>query len=212
MKKIKTLLKSGDYIEVILIKKRYKGFLLESSEENKDILILKLDSGYNIGLNKKDILEAKLIKEFSEKKEKIEVIKAKEKPNIAMIITGGTISAKLNPKKGGVDWLDTPESLFKFYPKIFEKVNLLKVEVPFMKASEDMDFKDWKKIANVAEKLLNDNNIKGVIITQGTDFLHYASAALSFFLRDLNKPVILTYRSEERRVGKECRSRWSPYH
>ena len=23
---------------------------------------------------------------------------------------------------------------------------------------------------------------------------------------------ILEYRSEERRVGKECRSRWSPYH
>ena len=23
---------------------------------------------------------------------------------------------------------------------------------------------------------------------------------------------ILTHRSEERRVGKECRSRWSPYH
>ena len=24
--------------------------------------------------------------------------------------------------------------------------------------------------------------------------------------------VIVTTRSEERRVGKECRSRWSPYH
>ena len=24
--------------------------------------------------------------------------------------------------------------------------------------------------------------------------------------------VIKRYRSEERRVGKECRSRWSPYH
>ena len=24
--------------------------------------------------------------------------------------------------------------------------------------------------------------------------------------------VIRAYRSEERRVGKECRSRWSPYH
>ena len=23
---------------------------------------------------------------------------------------------------------------------------------------------------------------------------------------------LLEYRSEERRVGKECRSRWSPYH
>ena len=26
------------------------------------------------------------------------------------------------------------------------------------------------------------------------------------------KPRIGTFRSEERRVGKECRSRWSPYH
>ena len=25
-------------------------------------------------------------------------------------------------------------------------------------------------------------------------------------------PTILPIRSEERRVGKECRSRWSPYH
>ena len=24
--------------------------------------------------------------------------------------------------------------------------------------------------------------------------------------------IIYFYRSEERRVGKECRSRWSPYH
>ena len=24
--------------------------------------------------------------------------------------------------------------------------------------------------------------------------------------------IISQYRSEERRVGKECRSRWSPYH
>ena len=26
------------------------------------------------------------------------------------------------------------------------------------------------------------------------------------------RPYQFTYRSEERRVGKECRSRWSPYH
>jgi hypothetical protein len=25
-------------------------------------------------------------------------------------------------------------------------------------------------------------------------------------------PAIISFRSEERRVGKECRSRWSPYH
>src|SRR2546430_3327357 len=25
-------------------------------------------------------------------------------------------------------------------------------------------------------------------------------------------PLVIAWRSEERRVGKECRSRWSPYH
>ena len=27
-----------------------------------------------------------------------------------------------------------------------------------------------------------------------------------------NEEIVTTVRSEERRVGKECRSRWSPYH
>src|SRR2546425_4734023 len=31
-------------------------------------------------------------------------------------------------------------------------------------------------------------------------------------LRRLSLYVLDSYRSEERRVGKECRSRWSPYH
>ena len=185
------MVNTGDYVRVVMVKKEYEGILLESSEPG--IVLLKLDSGYNIGFNKKDILEIKTIKKFSEDKEEMKMVRDSGKPNVAMIFTGGTIGARLNPKKGGVDWLDSPESLFKFYPEVFDKVNIVKVEVPFMKASEDMDFKDWQKIARVAEKLLNDSNIKGVIVTHGTDFLHYTSAALSFFLRDLNKPVVLTY-------------------
>ena len=40
-------------------------------------------------------------------------------------------------------------------------------------------------------------------IFQGMDVLHKNShATISFYF----------LRSEERRVGKECRSRWSPYH
>ena len=30
--------------------------------------------------------------------------------------------------------------------------------------------------------------------------------------KDENYKISLLIRSEERRVGKECRSRWSPYH
>src|SRR3989344_5447956 len=105
----------------------------------------------------------------------------------------GIILSKYDSRTGGVHPLTNPEELFKFYPEIFEIANVSKVEVPFMKASEDMDYKDWQKIAKVAEKNLNDQNIKGIIITHGTDILHYTSAALNFFLGKVNKPVVLTY-------------------
>ena len=171
----------------------YEGTLLESPESEKGLILLKLGNGYNIGFNKKDILKIKVLKEFSEKESKFEIKHDSAKPNIGMIITGGTIASRYDSKTGGVHPLDTPESLFKFYPDIFKRVNVLKVEVPFMKWSESMDSKDWKKIARVAEKLLNDSNIQGVVITHGTDFLHYTSSALSFMLGKLNKPVVLTY-------------------
>src|SRR3989338_5472602 len=183
----------GDLVEVHLIKVIYEGTLLEVPEDERGVVLLKLDSGYNIGFNRKDILEIKLLKRFEKKEEKYEVKKDDEKPNIAMIITGGTIAARLDYKTGAVSWLDTPENLFKYYPELFEKVNVARVEVPFMKASEDMDFRDWKKIAKTAERLLNDSNIQGVIVTHGTDTLHYTGAALSFFLQNLGKPVVLTY-------------------
>ncbi|MBT3404947.1 Glu-tRNA(Gln) amidotransferase subunit GatD [archaeon] len=189
----KTNAKSGDYVEVHLTQKIYEGVLLESSEDEKNIILLKLDNGYNIGFLKKDIQKIIVNEKAKESKEELNIKKDNSKPNVGMIITGGTIAARLNPKKGGVDWVDTPESLFKYYPGIFDKVNISKIDVPFMKASEDMDFKDWQKIARSADKMLNDSNIQGIIVTHGTDFLHYTSAALSFFLRDLNKPVVLTY-------------------
>ena len=39
------------------------------------------------------------------------------------------------------------------------------------------------------------------------------TAVISFICTDYNMVYsVVTTRSEERRVGKECRSRWSPYH
>ncbi len=190
---MKSEIKPGDKVRIFLSKDEYEGIFLEAPKSEKGIILLKLDSGYNIGFNKKDIFNIELIEKGSDKQEKIVLKKDKEKPNIAMIITGGTIASKLDSKTGGVTPLENPEDLFRFYPDLFSKVNVAKVEIPFMKASEDMDYKDWQKIAKITEGLLNDGNIKGIIITHGTDFLHYTSAALSFFLGNLSKPVVLTY-------------------
>ena len=62
-----------------------------------------------------------------------------------------------------------------------------------MVASENMNWEHWVKIAEEVEKMVDDENIDGIIITHGTDFLGYTGAALSFMLRDLCKPVVLTY-------------------
>jgi glutamyl-tRNA(Gln) amidotransferase subunit D len=188
----------GDIVEIVTPKTSYKGILLESPENG--ILLLKFDNGYNIGFNKKDILGIKLIKKLQQKEKKEELKKDSSKPNIGLIITGGTISSKLDYQRGGVSPLTSLEDFFKFYPDVFDKVNILRFEVPFMKDAGEMDPQDWQKIAKLTEKFLNVENISGIIITHGTDSLHYTSSALSFFLKNLTKPVVLTYsqRSSDR--------------
>ena len=60
--------------------------------------------------------------------------------------------------------------------------------------------------------------------TTSKEASHMSKAQGQFTIIDYNDALTLTgyigsnlaktqmYRSEERRVGKECRSRWSPYH
>ena len=194
-------MKKGQVGDKVLVRlkqgKEEQGVLLESHESG--ILLLKLKSGYNIGIKKKDIKQINVLEKAREEKKEEEKIKGKGKERITIIMTGGTISSSLDVKTGGVKWLTSPGEFFKFYPEIFDVVDI-KILNPFMKSSENMEFRDWAKIAKIAVKELNDNNVRGVIVTHGTDFLHYTSSALSFMLRKIGKPVVLTYsqRSSDR--------------
>jgi len=188
----------GDKVRISTVKEDIEGVLVESHEPG--LTLIKLKSGYNIGIKNEDITQIELIQEKKEKKQEIKIKQNSKLLNIDIVMTGGTISSRLDPETGGVKWLTSPEELLKFYPELLEIVNVRKIKVPFMKASENMDSSDWKEIARNCEESLNDSSVSGVIVTHGTDFLHYTSAALSFFLRDLNKPVVLTYaqRSSDR--------------
>jgi len=190
--------KPSDIVKINTVKEEIQGILLESSEPG--IVLIKLKSGYNIGVKKEDITNIGVAKHEAKEEKKHELKEKKNLPYIDIIITGGTISSRIDYKTGGVKWLTNPEELFKFYPEIFDVVNVRKIEMPFMKASENMSAGDWQKLAEICEKSLNDKEVKGIIITHGTDFLHYTSSALSFFLQNLNKPVVLTYsqRSSDR--------------
>lgn len=181
--------KPGDEVLVKKTKGEERGILLESYEPG--LMMIKLNTGYNLGIKRKNIKKVEIIKK-GEKEEEQEKIKMKGKPIIDFYLTGGTISSKLDPKTGGVKDLTSASEFFKMYPEISEKVDV-RIVKPFTKWSENMDSGDWIKLAKKIEKSLNDPNVKGVIVSHGTDFLHYTSAALPFFLRDLNKPVVLTY-------------------
>src|SRR3989344_4737398 len=182
----------GDYVRLRLAKEEIDGQIIESPDNN--IILLKLKSGYNIGIPKENILAGRALKKFKEEEKQIKIPESdKNLPSIGLIVTGGTIAAKLNPKKGGVSWLTDINEFKKFYPELFKKVNVKSIEVPFMTSSEAMTCEHWIKIAEAITPMLNDPEIKGVIVTHGTDFLAYTAAALSFFLKNINKPVILTY-------------------
>ena len=60
-------------------------------------------------------------------------------------------------------------------------------------ATEDIDF-DW-----LSEDILKAYHAKKVDVIEMSD-------------SDTEEIIRNAIRSEERRVGKECRSRWSPYH
>lgn len=181
----------GDYVVFRLALEEVEGRVLESPDSS--IVLLKLKSGYNIGITKENILGFKVLRRFKEEKKKFELPKTKGLPMIGIIMTGGTIASKLDSKTGGAAPLTDVGEFAKFYPEIFKIANVKSIEVPFMIASESMNSEHWIKIAQIVKKLLDDKEISGVVVTQGTDTLGYTAAALSFFLRNLNKPVVLTY-------------------
>ena len=192
----------GDKIKLKTKTKTWQGYALQSHDP--EIILLKLKSGYNIGIRENEILDATIIEKsdgLPAKRSTSEAVYQRsglqaegglqKLPNVAFVITGGTISARLDPKTGGTTWTDK-EEILNIAPELKKICNPIIIN-PFMKASEDMSFPDWKIIATKTHKLLQDEKITGIIITHGTDFLHYTSAALSFFLKDLNKPIALTY-------------------
>jgi glutamyl-tRNA(Gln) amidotransferase subunit D len=181
----------GDYVRLRLALKEEEGTYIESPDSS--IVLLKLKSGYNIGISKENILAGRVLRRFKEEEKVYDIKQNKELPAIGLIITGGTIASKASQATGGVSPITNVEDFLTFYPDLLKVVRVKKLESPFKVWSENMTSDDWIKIAETTKEMLDDDEIKGVIISHGTDFLHYTSAALSFFLKNLNKPVVLTY-------------------
>ncbi|MBS1267205.1 MAG: Glutamyl-tRNA(Gln) amidotransferase subunit D [Candidatus Woesearchaeota archaeon] len=179
-------MKPGDHVQVKTKKETIKGILMP---QQGSFVVIKLKNGYNMGIDKKKVVKIKKIKS-GKGIGKIKTKKVKQKkdlPKVTFIATGGTIGTHVDYKTGGVFMCRTPEEILATTPKLANIINI-KTLSPFTTASEDMSIDNYKKLAKLIADELN-SGAQGVILTHGTDTLHYTSAVLSFMLEDLNKPV-----------------------
>lgn len=183
-------MKTGDKVKI----EKKDGEILEGivmPTEKKDVVVIKLDSGYNIGIGKESIKKSEVIEGFKEEKEKKGkgVKKNPKLPTISILHTGGTIASKVDYRTGGVVSKFTPEDLLEMFPELGEIANLDSKLIQNM-WSDDLRFCHFEKIAKAIETEAK-KGAKGVIIGMGTDNLAVASAALAFVFEDVNIPVIL---------------------
>ncbi len=179
----------------------FEGTILPRSESDDDRhIVLKIATGYNIGVNIdtiKDMQELGYKKAHYQIPEK-EFPYSDDKPNIKLFGTGGTIASRLDYRTGAVIPAFSPGELYGAVPELAGICNIT-TEKLFGVFSENMGPKEYKILAEAIGKEIK-NGIDGVIIGHGTDTLHHTAAALTFMIQDQPIPIILvgSQRSSDR--------------
>ncbi len=191
--------KPGDEVHIVTTNDEFSGTLMPTPNYQQGIVVIKLNSGYNIGIEEKSIKKMELVAQHKETKP---VEKASEKtkdlPEIAILHTGGTIASKVDYKTGGVISRYSPDELLAMFPELKDMAWVHSRLISNM-WSEDMRFAHYNILAREVEKEVK-KGVVGVIITQGTDTLHYSAAALAFALENISVPVMFvgSQRSSDR--------------
>ena len=184
---------TGDYVKVVYDGKEIEGILMPRiAALADDVLVLKLDHGYNIGIRKDRVSALQLLEKYKQKQVAKKPLSAKKDlPHVSLLSFGGTISSRIDYRTGGVHADYTAEDFVSMAPEIGEKATITARSVMNM-MSEDVESSHWKTMAAAIHQEIVKDEVAGVVITVGTDTLHYITAALSFFLKDLTKPVVVT--------------------
>jgi glutamyl-tRNA(Gln) amidotransferase subunit D len=186
--------KIGDRIRVTTTENIFEGIVIPRAEIGADDqhIIIKLDSGYNIGIHVDNIQQIKRLALGKKAKPELPPIARKTKkglPWVSILSTGGTIASRVDYQTGAVNPALTADDLYTVVPELGDLANI-RAEVLFSVFSENLLPSHWTTMAKQIAKHLNES--EGVVIAHGTDTLAYTAAALSFALQNLPGPVILT--------------------
>lgn len=164
----------------------YTGTFISSSEET---VTVKLDSGYNITLNKDSF---KIEKEYpsisQESSSKTKRSGEWGENGICILTTGGTIGSSVDYKTGAVKPVKDIAYLYNFVNNI-NHFKLYHENIENM-LSENVDAGKWIIFARKARDAMKNGN--SVIIFHGTDTMQYSASALSFMFEEQIKPIIFT--------------------
>ena len=195
----KNNLRVGDVVKV-MTDSSYSGILMPRYEYSDDEhIVLKLKSGYNIGLEIDKIKKIESESSVNVKKEKILQRQTElSLPKLLLVSTGGTIASKIDYRTGGVTPALTAAELNATVPELGKIANI-DTEVLFSEYSENLLPEHWKKIAEKINSYVK-SEYKGIIVAHGTDTMQYTAAALSFALAGIPIPVALvgSQRSSDR--------------
>ncbi len=126
---------------------------------------------------------------FSEKNLKEEmIINDPLLPTIAIVTTGGTIAEKTDPKTRSSIPALSGRDLVESVPLLKKIANMKVINFSNIDSSQ-MTAEIWADLSRVVDKALEDENIKGAVITHGTDTMAEGAYFLDLTLRS-KKPVV----------------------
>jgi glutamyl-tRNA(Gln) amidotransferase subunit D len=178
-----------------------EGLILPRTEtDNPFHIVLKMHTGYNIGIHVDGIKEIVKLgrKEVSYKISEREFPYDPAKPNVTLLGTGGTIASRLDYRTGAVIPAFSPGELYGAVPELGDIANL-KTRQIYQIFSENVTPAIWLGTAKAIQEEI-EGGADGIVIGHGTDTMHYTSAALTFMVQDSPVPIIMvgSQRSSDR--------------
>jgi glutamyl-tRNA(Gln) amidotransferase subunit D len=183
----------GDRVKIATEDGEMSGVLMPRYElVSDDHIVIKLKSGYNTGIQVGKVKSlSKLQTGETAMVERIpEISEGKNLGKIALISTGGTIASKIDYRTGGVRAALSASELYASVPELATHASI-DPEVLLSEYSENLTPEHWTMIAEKVAEKVRTGTYRGIIVSHGTDTMHYTAAALSFALQNLPIPVVL---------------------
>jgi glutamyl-tRNA(Gln) amidotransferase subunit D len=179
----------------------FRGIILPRSENDDDRhIVLKLATGYNIGIDVDTITDMIELgyKEAHYKIPEKEFPFSESKPNVKLFGTGGTIASRLDYRTGAVIPAFSPGELYGAVPELADICNLT-TEKLFAVFSENMGPQQYLTLAKSIGKEI-EKGTDGIMIGHGTDTMHHTAAALSYMVQNPPVPIVIvgSQRSSDR--------------